>query len=74
MADIISLARYRTADIPGDAAERGRACLLRRWRDRMTLRRMLRDELLRQPDSVLTDAGWTRDAARNEASKPFWRL
>lgn len=43
------------------------------WRDRITLRRALRHELLKQPDSVLEDAGWTRSAAQKEAAKPFWR-
>ncbi|MDK3016187.1 hypothetical protein [Pseudodonghicola flavimaris] len=43
------------------------------WRQRRAQRLMLRDDLLRQPDSVLADAGWTRAAARAEAAKPFWR-
>ncbi|WP_417673356.1 DUF1127 domain-containing protein [Pseudodonghicola sp.] len=43
------------------------------WWHRLTLRRMLRDELLRHPDSVLSDAGWSRAAALEEAAKPFWR-
>lgn len=47
--------------------------LLRRWRDRATFRSMLRQHLLTQPDSVLADAGWTRDAAEKEAGKPIWR-
>ncbi|MGV6873835.1 hypothetical protein ACUSIJ_14255 [Pseudochelatococcus sp. B33] len=47
--------------------------LLSRWQDRIVLRRMLRRDLLTQPDSVLADAGWTRDAAKKEADKPIWR-
>ena len=46
---------------------------LQRWHERVVLRRMLRDDLLPQPDSVLADAGWTREAAWREAGKPFWR-
>ena len=42
---------------------------LRRWRLRAELRAML----LREPDSVLEDAGFTRLAAQREAHKPFWR-
>ena len=42
--------------------------IARRW----ALRRMLRDDLLPQPDSVLADAGWTRTAALREARKPLW--
>ena len=43
------------------------------WWARIRLRRMLRVELLPQPDSVLQDAGWTRAGAAAEAAKPFWR-
>jgi len=43
------------------------------WWHRLTRRRMLREELLPQPDSVLRDAGWSRAAALAEAAKPFWR-
>jgi len=48
------------------------AGVTRLWLARATERRALR-ELLRQPDSVLADAGWTRAAAAREATKPFWR-
>ncbi|WP_377293830.1 DUF1127 domain-containing protein [Rhizobium sp. SG2393] len=40
---------------------------------RWSLRKMLRDELLPQPDSVLADAGWTRTDLVREIAKPFWR-
>lgn len=63
--------------------DRARACehSLRRiaglwlgiWQDRITYRRMLREELLPQPDSVLADAGLKRSAVLLEVSKPFWR-
>lgn len=46
------------------------AALRRKWRDR----RVLAEELLPQPDSVLADAGWTREALKAELRKPFWRL
>lgn len=42
------------------------------WRQRRETRKMLRDELIYQPDSVLHDAGWTRPLAVKEAKKPFW--
>ncbi|GHG79282.1 DUF1127 domain-containing protein [Pseudodonghicola xiamenensis] len=56
---------------PGAAAELLHG--LKLWRHRWALRRMLRDDLLPQPDSVLQDAGWRRAAALVEAAKPFWR-
>ena len=43
------------------------------WYARHQYRRMLRIDLLPQPDSVLADAGITRAAAKGEAQKPFWR-
>lgn len=43
------------------------------WLDRISYRRMLRKELLPQPDSVLADAGLERAAVLLEVSKPFWR-
>jgi uncharacterized protein YjiS (DUF1127 family) len=43
------------------------------WYARHRYRRMLRKDLLPQPDSVLADAGITRAAATGEAQKPFWR-
>ncbi|AMY71118.1 DUF1127 domain-containing protein [Frigidibacter mobilis] len=46
--------------------------LLRVWRERAALRKTLTQDLLPGPDSVLEDAGWTRDAAQAEARKPFW--
>ncbi len=46
--------------------------LLRVWRERAALRRTLIEDLLPGPDSVLEDAGWTREAAQAEARKPFW--
>lgn len=73
MADIIHLSRYRTTEFRGNTVIRDGKSLLDRWRDRAAMRRMLRDELLSQPDRVLADAGWTRNAAQTEASKPFWR-
>lgn len=47
--------------------------LLSRWEARRRWRRTLREELLPQPDSVLADAGLTREDAVREAAKPFWR-
>lgn len=47
--------------------------LFKKWKNRTALRRMLRDVLLPGPDSVLADAGWTREAAGREAAKPFWK-
>ncbi|PTE19918.1 hypothetical protein C5F48_20335 [Cereibacter changlensis JA139] len=47
--------------------------LLRVWRERAALRKILAQDLLPGPDSVLEDAGWTREAAQAEARKPFWR-
>ncbi|WP_122519416.1 DUF1127 domain-containing protein [Pannonibacter phragmitetus] len=43
------------------------------WLERISYRRMLRKELLPQPDSVLADAGLDRAAVLLEVSKPFWR-
>jgi uncharacterized protein YjiS (DUF1127 family) len=43
----------------------------RMWAARAVERRAIR-EMLRQPDSVLADAGWTRAAAVREAGKWFW--
>ena len=47
--------------------------ILAAWLARHRHRRMLRDDLLPQPDSVLEDAGITRRQAQAEAAKPFWR-
>lgn len=44
-----------------------------RYRKRAIYRKMLREELLLQPDSVIEDAGLDRDLASSEAHKPFWR-
>jgi len=46
--------------------------LFRVWSERAALRKILVQELLPGPDSVLQDAGWTREAAQIEARKPFW--
>ncbi|MEL6576080.1 MAG: hypothetical protein AAFU72_02545 [Pseudomonadota bacterium] len=51
----------------------GEHALIARMRRRLALRRMLRNELLREPDSVLADAGWTREEALREARKPIWQ-
>lgn len=42
------------------------------WLNRSRMRRDLMDLALRQPDSVLDDAGLTRQVASREASKWFW--
>lgn len=42
------------------------------WLNRSRMRRDLMDLALRQPDSVLEDAGLTRQVALREASKWFW--
>lgn len=42
------------------------------WLNRSRIRRDLMDLALRQPDSVLDDAGLTRQVALGEASKWFW--
>ena len=42
------------------------------WLNRSRMRRDLMDLALRQPDSVLDDAGLTRQVALREASKWFW--
>ncbi|MEO0990979.1 MAG: DUF1127 domain-containing protein [Pseudomonadota bacterium] len=47
--------------------------LLSLWYERHQYRIMLRDDLLPEPDSVLEDAGISRDFAKLEAQKPFWR-
>ena len=49
------------------------APLIVQWIDRAKRRRVLRTEILSQPDSVLEDFGLTREAADIEAAKPFWR-
>lgn len=72
MADVIHLSCNRKAIAPARRAD-APGPMLHRWRARAVLRRMLRDELLPQPDSVLADAGWSREAAKREAAKPFWR-
>lgn len=61
------------APAPRRPGDKGLMRRLPLWRDRRALRRILRDELLPQPDSVLCDAGWSRAAAMAEAAKPFWR-
>ncbi len=47
--------------------------LFRIWSERAALRRALIRDLLPGPDSMLEDAGWTREAAQAEVRKPFWR-
>ncbi|MEM9145839.1 MAG: hypothetical protein AAGC57_06535 [Pseudomonadota bacterium] len=47
--------------------------LLARWYARHLHQRMLREELLPQPDSVLADARWIREDALRESRKPVWR-
>lgn len=42
------------------------------WLNRSRMRRDLMDLALRQPDSLLDDAGLTRQVALREASKWFW--
>ncbi|WP_421852029.1 DUF1127 domain-containing protein [Oricola sp.] len=77
MADIIVLPRIARAIAHQTDTDSERpvsiAGLVRRWIDRAACRRMLREELLPQPDSVLNDAGITRQAAACEAAKPFWK-
>ena len=43
------------------------------WRSRSLLRRELRDVLMKEPDSVLEDLGYSRAAARAEVSRWFWQ-
>jgi uncharacterized protein YjiS (DUF1127 family) len=43
-----------------------------RWRQRLTLRD-LDDRLCDLDDHLLRDIGLTRDQAKGEAHKPFWR-
>lgn len=77
MPSVIHLFPNQSIDVRDRACEHG----LRRaaglwlgiWLDRITYRRMLREELLPQPDSVLADAGLERSAVLLEVSKPFWR-
>lgn len=65
----ISRTRRAVADLYRNA--RG-TTFLHIWLARYQLRSMLCHELLLQPDSVLEDAGFTREDAEREASKPFW--
>lgn len=58
---------------PDPARRSRRVGIFSVWSARYQYRRMLRDDLLLQPDSVLADAGITRTAAKCEAQKPFWR-
>jgi uncharacterized protein YjiS (DUF1127 family) len=58
---------------PVPARQSRRGGMISLWYARHRYRRMLRKDLLPQPDSVLADAGITRAAARGEAQKPFWR-
>ncbi|MFC0220388.1 uncharacterized protein YjiS (DUF1127 family) [Pseudochelatococcus lubricantis] len=76
MSNVIDfpLRGLRSVDPPavGELKQRVATTLLSRWYSRLAHRHMLRRDLLTQPDSVLADAGWTRDAARKEAGKPIW--
>ncbi|MBN2751150.1 MAG: hypothetical protein JXQ84_00425 [Rhodospirillaceae bacterium] len=47
---------------------RGASLLMATWCQRMALRRGLKVA----PDRMLASMGLTRDAAANEAAKPFW--
>lgn len=47
--------------------------LFGRIMERLRFRKMLRQELRFQPDSVLADWGWTRAEMLREVQKPFWR-
>lgn len=59
--------------VPAPALPSGGFGILSAWHARYQYRRMLRDDLLPQPDSVLEDAGFNRATAMAEAQKPFWR-
>ena len=52
---------------------RGVAGLIKLWRRRWVERREMRDLALFQPDSVLLDAGVSREEAWRRSRKPFWR-
>lgn len=77
MSNVIDfpLRGLRSVDLPaaGETKQRVATALLSLWYSRFAHRQMLRRDLLTQPDSVLADAGWTRDTARKEAGKPIWR-
>lgn len=72
---IIGSGRFAKHHAPMAARTRagGLFGMLMLWRDRIRYRAELRRELLPQPDSVLEDAGMTREEAQREAFKPFWR-
>ncbi len=59
--------------LPAPALRSGGFKIISGWYARYQYRRMLRDDLLPQPDSVLEDAGFNRATAKVEAQKPFWR-
>lgn len=42
------------------------------WRNRSRARAELKQLVLWSPDSVLEDAGFSREEARREAGRPFW--
>ena len=76
MADIIPFSRLAEpprTDALAVGAHNALGIPWRLWLRRASCRRVLREELLPQPDSVLADAGISREAARREASKPFWK-
>ncbi|MEL6295454.1 MAG: hypothetical protein AAFY84_18265 [Pseudomonadota bacterium] len=58
---------------PLAARQSRRGGIISIWYARHQYRRMLRNDLLPQPDSVLADAAITRTAAQCDAHKPFWR-
>jgi uncharacterized protein YjiS (DUF1127 family) len=43
------------------------------WRSRVSTRRRLTRMLRVLPDEALADLGYSRERARIEAAKPFWR-
>ncbi|MEL6220005.1 MAG: hypothetical protein AAFR79_16320 [Pseudomonadota bacterium] len=74
MADVVPL--RPAISVPELTTDRHRltvkGVLPAQWLERMEYRRILREELLPQPDSVLADVGLTRSQVRQEAQKPFW--
>lgn len=65
-AIIVELPR---AEAPREAQTVG---LLRLWLRRIRERREMRELALRQPDSVLRDAGVDREEALRRSRRPFW--
>ena len=77
MTNVVEFPQFmglRSGDHPAMHTDKVSArSLLQVWRERAALRKTLAQDLLPGPDSVLEDAGWTREAAQAEARKPFWR-